>query len=336
MFPDRDDHMAQPRRGQDQARPFNLHPEEVQEGVDGQVVLADLEFQARQLLRGFNAEGGDAGLGQGVIGSAAALLLVGAVRRPGPGVEEVEELERLVYLPVDPGDDLFGVVGQGYDPARGFMLVGFGVGYDALAVAFGIGQFAFIGGAVIAGAVVEVQEKVALMDQALDEGHYVPVGIIAQVAPELAVHVPFRAPVEAGDGLEIGPGQDDEVAALQGNVGVEIGAQKTARLVPLDAAQDHDGGAGLPAVNLVNLHGPGRPGPVNQVLTFGCPRRERGGRQDKDKRRQTGYMTPLQGWTIFFMTIRPSLDWAATIIARISPPAGVLSWPAMYLEERML
>jgi len=88
---------------------------------------------------------------------------------------------------------------------------------------------------------VQIQKQVALRNQLLDNFNNLIVDIARLIFIKAPVHVSIYASLIENNGMKIGAWNNDQVAFIQHQIGIQIRRQIAARLISLDTAQDKDG-----------------------------------------------------------------------------------------------
>ena len=86
---------------------------------------------------------------------------------------------------------------------------------------------------------------------------------------KLPVHIAVGASLVQYDRIEIRPGNDDQVPLLQAHVGIEIGRQKTAGFISLDAPDEHERFSRVLPKYLINIQLIGGVGEIDKMLFLG-------------------------------------------------------------------
>jgi hypothetical protein len=152
--------------------------------------------------------------------SGKPLLLVGRVTPRSPVIVEFEQMIRHRDL----GIDLFRDAASHLAQRDHFTIrsdVFFVIRYDGLSEPHGVTQWGYPSGRIESGAVVQIQEEIALLHEAFYNFHEANVAIhFLESAVELAVHVALDASIVLHYGQEIGPWNYDEIAFFEGEVSV--------------------------------------------------------------------------------------------------------------------
>ena len=209
-------------------------------------------------------------VGEGVICGRILLFPVWAVFVLRLCVHKMEFVKIVLNMRIDLIDDLFGHLLQFDDSVGPRNPIFCAIGYDRLAKTGRISPFVNIFGVIISGSIMEIQKIITFIDQLFQLGHnpvfHAAGGILRAESP---IHIAIRAPLIEDNGVEIGPRDHNEIPFLKAHVGVEVGGEKTSRLVSLYPTYEHQGLSRFFSVNLVNVQLIGRVGEVDEVLSLG-------------------------------------------------------------------